>query len=88
MAGSIPTIRPAALYAFRGGFLLRPFIIAMALGTTGAVLSSLEERIPGISSFVPAILFPSRADPQIAQAILTDIATSMMTVVSIVFAIL
>jgi uncharacterized membrane protein len=34
------------------------------------------------------ILLPSQADPQVAQAILTDIATSIMTVVSIVFAIL
>jgi uncharacterized membrane protein len=33
-------------------------------------------------------LFPSQADPQVAQAILTSIATSTMTVVSIVFAIL
>jgi uncharacterized membrane protein len=33
-------------------------------------------------------LFPSRQDPQVAQVILTVIATSIMTVVSIVFAIL
>jgi uncharacterized membrane protein len=37
---------------------------------------------------VPAVLFPSHADPQIAQVILGGIATSIMTVVSIVFAIL
>jgi uncharacterized membrane protein len=76
------------LYAFRGGFLLRPFAIALILGAAGALLSSLEERSPQIDAYVPAVLFPSHADPQIAQAILTDIATSMMTVVSIVFAIL
>ena len=79
---------PGALYAFRGGFLLRPFAIALILGAAGALLSSLEERSPQIDAYVPAVLFPSHADPQIAQAILTDIATSMMTVVSIVFAIL
>src|ERR1700722_3645767 len=33
-------------------------------------------------------LFPSRQDPQVAQVILSAIATSIMTVVSIVFAIL
>jgi uncharacterized membrane protein len=88
MARSVPVLFRAALYAFRGGFLLRPLIIALALGAVGAVLSSLEERVPAISAWVPQVLFPSRADPQIAQAILTDIATSIMTVVSIVFAIL
>jgi uncharacterized membrane protein len=88
MARSLPSMPPAALYAFRGGFLLRPFIIALALGTAGAVLSSLEERFPVMDSFMPRVLFPSQADPTIAQTILTDIATSMMTVVSIVFAIL
>jgi len=34
------------------------------------------------------VLFPSHSDPQVAQVILGDIATSIMTVVSIVFAIL
>jgi uncharacterized membrane protein len=37
---------------------------------------------------VPIVLFPSHADPQIAQIILGGIAASIMTVVSIVFAIL
>src|SRR5271165_1263504 len=53
-----------------------------------ALLSWLEERFPEIRTLVPQALFPSRSDPQVAQAILTSIATSTMTVVSIVFAIL
>jgi uncharacterized membrane protein len=85
---SVPVLFRSVLYALRGGFLLRPFVIALTLGTVGAVLSSLEEKFPAISTFVPEVLFPSRADPQIAQAVLSDIATSIMTVVSIVFAIL
>jgi uncharacterized membrane protein len=85
---SVPVLFRSVLYALRGGFLLRPFVIALVLGTVGAVLSSLEEKFPAIAAFVPDVLFPSRADPQIAQAILSDIATSIMTVVSIVFAIL
>jgi uncharacterized membrane protein len=72
----------------RLGFLLRPFAIALALGAAGSALSALEERTPAIGSLVPAALLTARGDPQIAQAILTDIATSVMTVVSIVFAIL
>src|SRR6202034_982533 len=41
-----------------------------------------------LGDLVPVALFPSHADPQVAQAILGGIATSIMTVVSIVFAIL
>jgi len=48
----------------------------------------LEETSPAISAWIPATLFPSREDPQVAQVILSSIATSIMTVVSIVFAIL
>jgi uncharacterized membrane protein len=88
MANRLPALLRSASYAFRGGFLIRPFVIALTLGAAGAVVSSLEERVPAIGSFVPEVLFPSHADPQVAQAILTSIATSIMTVVSIVFAIL
>jgi len=85
---SLPALLSSATYAFRGGFLIRPFIIALTLGAAGAVFSWLEEDVPAIGSLVPRILFPSQADPQVAQSILTGIATSIMTVVSIVFAIL
>jgi len=76
------------LYTLRGGFLIRPLVIAVLLGVAGAVLSETEEVIPAIGAWLPATLFPSRQDPQVAQAILSGIATSIMTVVSIVFAIL
>jgi uncharacterized membrane protein len=76
------------MYNLRGGFLLRPLIIALTLGFAGALLSSLEETFPGLSNLGPAALLPSRSDPQVAQVILSGIATSIMTVVSIVFAIL
>ena len=77
-----------ALYALRGGFLVRPLLMALVLGAVGAGLSELEEAVPALAAWVPHALFPSRADPQVAQAILTAIATSIMTVVSIVFSIL
>jgi uncharacterized membrane protein len=48
----------------------------------------LEEEFPAVSAWVPVVLFPSHADPQVAQVILAGIAASIMTVVSIVFAIL
>ena len=76
------------MYNLRGGFLIRPLAIALALGCAGAVLSWLEEEFPSVSGWVPIVLFPTHADPQVAQVILTGIAASIMTVVSIVFAIL
>jgi uncharacterized membrane protein len=77
-----------AMYNLRGGFLVRPLIIALALGASGTLLSWMEETSPGVSAWVPKALFPSHADPQVAQVILAGIAASIMTVVSIVFAIL
>jgi uncharacterized membrane protein len=88
MLKRLPLRLRSAGYALRGGFLVRPLVIAVALGLCGAVLSSAEEAAPLAASWVPSTLFPSRQDPQVAQVILTVIATSIMTVVSIVFAIL
>jgi len=76
------------MYNLRGGFLVRPLSIALALASVGAVLSALEESVPALRGWTPGVLFPSRADPQVAQIILGGIAASIMTVVSIVFAIM
>ena len=76
------------VYNLRGGFLVRPLTIALMLGCIGAFLSWLEESNPAFGNWVPTVLFLSRADPQVAQVILAGIAASIMTVVSIVFAIL
>ncbi len=88
MSKSLPLSFRRALYNLRGGFLIRPLTIALILGGVGAFLSWLEEEFPIASDWVPAVLFPSHADPQVAQVILAGIAGSIMTVVSIVFAIL
>jgi len=84
----LPLLLRAIAYGLRGGFLIRPFVIAVVLGAAGAALSSLEEQVPALGGWVPFLLFPSRQDPVVAQQILSVIATSIMTVVSIVFAIL
>ena len=76
------------LYSLRGGFLVRPLTIALTLGFAGALLSWFEESHPAFDDWVPKVLFLSHADPQVAQVILAGIAASIMTVVSIVFAIL
>ena len=85
MLKQLPLRLRSAAYALRGGFLVRPLVIAVVLGLCGAVLSSVEETVPAASAWVPITLFPSHQD---AQVILSAIATSTMTVVSIVFAIL
>jgi len=77
-----------ALYGLRGGFLVRPLAIALVLGGVGAFLSWFEESHPSIGDWAPRVLFLSHGDPQVAQVILAGIAGSIMTVVSIVFAIL
>lgn len=92
--GFLPRLRRLPLlfvqvrYNLHGGFLVRPLLIALALGAAGALLSATEEAVPALGAWVPAFLFPSHRDPQIAQVILGCVAASMMTVVSIVFAIL
>ncbi len=88
MRKSLPLVLRHAMYNLRGGFLIRPLTIALTLGCAGAFLSWLEEAFPVTSAWVPTVLFPSHADPQVAQVILAGIAASIMTVVSIVFAIL
>jgi uncharacterized membrane protein len=88
MARNLPSVLRRAMYNLRGGFLIRPLTIAVVLGGAGCLLSWVEEEFPRAGAWVPAILFPSHSDPQVAQVILGGIAASMMTVVSIVFAIL
>jgi uncharacterized membrane protein len=88
MRKSLTLMLRHAMYNLRGGFLIRPLTIALTLGCAGAFLSWLEEEFPAASAWVPTALFPSHADPQVAQIILAGIAASIMTVVSIVFAIL
>jgi len=88
MIKRLPLLVRHAMYNLRGGFLVRPLIITLALGFLGATLSEMERVMPVISMWVPGWIFPSHSDSQVAQVILSSIATSVMTVVSIVFAIL
>ncbi|HLK15827.1 MAG TPA: DUF2254 domain-containing protein [Fimbriimonadaceae bacterium] len=76
------------VYNLRGGFLVRPLAISVVLGTCGLIFSQLEAAVPELTNWIPLALFPSHQDPQVAQVILGSIATSVMTVVSIVFSIL
>src|SRR5579871_6450476 len=84
----LPLFYNHVLYTLRGGFLVRPLIIALTLGCAAVLLVGLDMTYPVLSGRMPGVLFPSFGDPQVAQVILGGIAASMMTVVSIVFAIL
>lgn len=75
-------------FNLRGGFLTRPFLIAMVLGLAGGFFSQWEASFPQFFSWLPVSVFPSYSDPQAAQVLLNTIATSVMTIVSIVFAVL
>lgn len=72
----------------RIGFLVRPLLIALLIGASGMYLSVLEQAYPAIQNWIPTMFFPTTHDPGVAQMVLSNIATAMMTVVSIVFAIL
>jgi uncharacterized membrane protein len=85
---TLPKILHHIMYNLRGGFLLRPLAIALVLGVIGNILPHLEETYTAVDSFVPRDIFPSPNEPAVAQSILATIAGAVMTVVSIVFAIL
>jgi hypothetical protein len=70
MIARLPVLLRSAMYALRSGYLIRPLVIAMILGASGAVVSSLEEAVPGMKIWIPSTLFPSHEDPGVAQVIL------------------
>jgi uncharacterized membrane protein len=82
-----PILLRHVTYNLRGGFLVRPMTIALTLGCAGMAGPWLESAFPWFGNWAPG-LFPSHTDPAVAQVILAGIAASIMTVVSIVFAIL
>ena len=73
----LPLLFRHVMYSLRGGFLVRPLTITLTLGCAGALLSWLEGSDPGLGGWVPKALFPSHADPQVAQVILAAIAASI-----------
>ena len=78
----------SALYGLRGGFLDPSPRHRLVSRGCGAILSFTEEYVPALNVWIPEVLFPAHQDPQVAQMILAGIASSIMTVVSIIFAIL
>lgn len=83
-----PIYAGKVLYNLRGGFLVRPLAITLILGSCGILLANLELLHPALGAWIPPIFALAHAGPQVAQTVLTCVAGSVMTVVSIVFAIL
>ena len=52
MPKSPPAALRTTLYVLRGGFLIRPFVIAFLLGAAGVVLSAIEEPHLAIQAIV------------------------------------
>ena len=60
----LPLFVRHALYTAKGGFLVRPLVIAVLLGGAGMTLSWLEERVPMVSAWVPRCYFPRAPIPR------------------------
>jgi uncharacterized membrane protein len=77
-----------AVYGLRGGFLVRPLVIAFALGMLGLALPWGEDYLGIVEPFLgPGTRFVSQ-DPGMAQGILGSVISAVMTVVSIVLSVL
>jgi uncharacterized membrane protein len=77
-----------AVYGLRGGFLVRPLVIAFTLGALGVLLPWGEDIVGIAAGFLgPSARFVSQ-DPGTAQGILGSVISAVMTVVSIVLSVL
>ncbi len=77
-----------AVYGLRGGFLVRPLVIAFSLGLLGVALPWGEDIFNVIGRILgPEARFVSE-DPGTAQGILGAVISAVMTVVSIVLSVL
>jgi uncharacterized membrane protein len=77
-----------ALYALRGGFLVRPLVIALALAAFGVLIPLIEEVFPVLDRWGSDLPVLITHDPATAQGILGSIIGAIMTVVSIVLSVL
>jgi len=72
----------------RGGFVLRPAAITLAMAALALLLSYLDERVTAVKAWGDLLdrIFPP--EPAAAHVVLGTIAGSMITVVSVVYSIL
>jgi uncharacterized membrane protein len=77
-----------ALWELRHGLLARPVAVTFLYVALAVAMIAAERRFPGLTVLATRIAFMAKEDVAGAQLILATIAGSMMTTISIVFAVL
>jgi uncharacterized membrane protein len=88
MLAALQRLLRHALYALRGGFLVRPLAIALALAALGVLTPLTEDSLPILDRWASHLPVLITHDPATAQGILAAIIGAIMTVVSIVLSVL
>jgi uncharacterized membrane protein len=76
------------LYELRGGFLLLPAAIMLAMAAVGLGVVWSEEHLPIVGALADRWWWTVSREPTIAQLVLSAIAGSVMTVLSVVYSVL
>ena len=77
-----------AVYELRGGFLVRPLVIAAGIGAFGLALPLVHEEWPLVDAWVERLPILAPRDPAAAAGVLGSVIGAMMTVVAIVLSVL
>jgi uncharacterized membrane protein len=77
-----------AVYGLRGGFLVRPLVIAFGLGAFGFLLPWGEETFGLLARLLGPHAHVLAQDTATAQGVLSSVISAVMTVVSIVLSVL
>ncbi|HEX7671567.1 MAG TPA: hypothetical protein VF395_18365, partial [Polyangiaceae bacterium] len=77
-----------AVYDLRGGFLVRPLVMAAAIGSFGIALPLVHDQLPLVDAWVERLPVLAPHDPAAAAGIFASVIGAMMTVVSIVLSVL
>jgi len=76
------------VYELRGGFLVRPLVIAAAIGAFGIGLPLLDEDVPLVDVWAERLPVLVPRDPAAAAGVLSSVLGVMATVISIVLSVL
>jgi uncharacterized membrane protein len=76
------------LYEQKGGYLLVPTLIVIALGILALELPAIESSTPAIAEWTSGKAFLAPSDAGMAQLLLGAIAGSCVTVVSVIYSVL
>jgi uncharacterized membrane protein len=88
MFAALKTLLRHALYALRGGFLVRPLATALLFGAFGIVIPFCEREFRFVDPWVARLPVLAITETATAQAVLGAIIGAIMTVVSIVLSVL